>query len=311
MSNVLGRGLDALLNSQPFQLIREEEEPQPFRSTEPDPLKEENARETVRWLPICEIYPNAGQPRKTFNETKLQELTDSIKQNGVLQPIIVRKIDNSKYELVAGERRWRASQIAELENMPAIIREVNDNDVLKWALIENIQRDDLNPIEEAEAYQKLIQSHKLTQEDVAKMVSKKRSTITNSLRLLNLSINGRDALLKNEITLGHAKALLSLETAEDQDRFLREIKEKNWSVRDVERYVHTYKKKQRNSIDIPNIKSTDPFIAAIEAEIMDALGTKIVIHNDKKGGRIEVHYYSNEDLDRLRLMFKARSREVA
>lgn len=306
MSNVLGRGLDALLSAQPFQTSEPAEELAQSNSVEPVRSNE------IRRLPICEIYPNPDQPRKKFSEEKLKELADSIRNNGVLQPIIVRKVDNGKYEIIAGERRWRAAQFAEMDTLPVIIRDdIDENELLKLALIENIQRDDLNPIEEAQAYQKLIHSYGLTQEEVAKMVSKKRSTITNSLRLLNLSINGQNALLNNEITMGHAKALLALDTAEDQDRFLREIKEKNWSVRDVEKYIRTYKKKNKTDKPLSSINSIDPFITAIETELMEALGTKVSIEHSKKGGKIHIHYYNNDDLDRIRLILKTKAREVA
>ena len=208
----LGRGLEALLNV------------------------EENEYEEIVELRINDIEPNLEQPRKSFDEESLRELAESIKKHGIVQPIIVRK-ENDTYRIVAGERRWRAAKIANLEKIKAIVKDLTDQEILEVALIENLQREDLNPIEEAEAYEKLIKEHGLKQEEIAEIVGKSRPAVANSLRLLSLPDEIKSGLVERKITSGHARALLAIEDPEVQKRVMEEIIKMNYNVRQTEKIV--------------------------------------------------------------------------
>lgn len=250
-------------------------------------------------LKISLIEPNGSQPRKTFDEESLNELAESIKRYGVLQPLLVQKKGNH-YEIIAGERRWRAAKIAGLTEIPVVIREYDKQQTMEIALIENVQRDDLNPIEEAQAYQRLIKEFNLTQEEIAVRVSKNRATITNSMRLLKLDERVQKMLMEGQISSGHARALLGLEDGEAQYQSAIKIVKENLSVRDVEKLV----KLMNRPVKEKKNKETGPDINLIYRQIEDKLktimGTKVVINRkDKNKGRIEIEYYSQEELERI------------
>ena len=248
-------------------------------------------------LLIDEISPGDTQPRKDFNDEKLIELENSIRENGVIQPIVVQK-QGSGYEIICGERRWRASKKAGLKKIPAVVREVSNTQSLQLALIENIHRQDLNPIEEAQAYKRLSNEFGLTQEVIAKQVGKNRATVTNYLRLLKLSKAFQDDLITGQLTMGHARAMLSLETETEMEEARREVLKHNMNVRQVESYVKAKKspagEKPKAS---PAVK--DIFIKDLEKEFERRLGTKVEIVPSKKGGKLIVLYYSNDDLSRI------------
>ena len=244
------------------------------------------------------IEPNSEQPRKNFDEESLQELADSIKQYGILQPLIVQKKGNH-YEIIAGERRWRAAKLAGVTDVPVLIREYDKQQTMEIALIENVQRADLNPIEEAQAFQQLIQEFHLTQEEIANRVSKNRATITNSMRLLKLDIRVQDMLAEGKISSGHARALLGLEEGERQYQVATKIIEEKLSVRDVEKLVKMMNRppKEKKPEKGPDI---DLIYRQVEDKLKSIMGTKVVINQkDKNKGRIEIEYYSQEELERL------------
>jgi len=251
-------------------------------------------------LLIDEISPGDTQPRKDFNDEKLKELENSIRENGVIQPIVVQKRGEG-YEIICGERRWRASRKAGLKKIPAVIREASNTQSLQMALIENIHRQDLNPIEEAQAYKRLSHEFGLTQEVIAKQVGKNRATVANYLRLLKLSKGFQDDLITGQLTMGHARAMLALETEKEMEEVRREVLRKNMNVRQVESYVQTKKrtagKKPKSKIADKNI-----FIKDLEKEFQRHLGTKVEITPGKKGGKLVVLYYSIDDLNRIRDM---------
>ncbi len=242
---------------------------------------------------LDKIIPNEYQPRKVFNDDKLRELSASIKEQGVIQPVIVHRA-GAGYQLIAGERRWRASRLAGLKTIPALIKEATKRELLEMALIENIQREDLNPLEAAEAYKRLQDEFKLTQEDLAKRVGKERSTVTNFLRLLGLPKEIKQELATGALTMGHAKALLSLERVRDQMHAALMIVKKGLSVREAEALSSRLKnppreKKARLSHELKSI----------EEKLSKTLGTKVIITTKSKGGRIVVEYYSAEELERI------------
>lgn len=244
------------------------------------------------------IEPNSEQPRKNFDEESLQELADSIKQYGILQPLIVQKKGNH-YEIIAGERRWRAAKLAGITDVPVLIREYDKQQTMEIALIENVQRADLNPIEEAQAFQQLIQEFHLTQEEIANRVSKNRATITNSMRLLKLDVRVQDMLADGKISSGHARALLGLEEGERQYQVAVKIIEEKLSVRDVEKLVKMMNRppKEKRPEKGPDI---DLIYRQVEDKLKSIMGTKVVINQkDKNKGRIEIEYYSQEELERL------------
>ena len=244
------------------------------------------------------IEPNSEQPRKNFDEESLQELADSIKQYGILQPLIVQKKGNH-YEIIAGERRWRAAKLAGITDVPVLIREYDKQQTMEIALIENVQRADLNPIEEAQAFQQLIQEFHLTQEEIANRVSKNRATITNSMRLLKLDVRVQDMLADGKISSGHARALLGLEEGERQYQVAVKINEEKLSVRDVEKLVKMMNRppKGKKPEKGPDI---DLIYRQVEDKLKSIMGTKVVINQkDKNKGRIEIEYYSQEELERL------------
>ena len=260
---------------------------------------------------ISLVEPNRNQPRKMFDKDSLDELTKSVKQYGVLQPIIVKKIGN-RYEIVAGERRWRAAQAAGLSEVPVVVRDYDDQKAKEIAIVENIQRTDLNPIEEALAYKSLIEEYNLTQEELSDKVSKNRSTITNSLRLLKLSKNIQQYMIDGQISSGHARALLSLEDEGKRELLALDIIKRSLSVRDTEKAAKALSKKKNVELsDLTETSKEDTvrdlslFYKEYEDSIQGVLGTKVHINQkDKNKGRIEIEYYSQVELDRIMDIFK-------
>ncbi len=247
-------------------------------------------------LSINEIVPNKDQPRKTFDEGALQELADSITQHGVLQPLLVRPLPSGGYQLVAGERRWRASRIAGLKEVPVVIKELSDVETMEIAIIENLQREDLNPIEEAEGLQALIDRCGFTQEEVAVSVGKSRPAIANSLRLLKLPQDIRDMTRKGEISAGHARALLAF----DNDAMIYEVADNiirnNLTVRDVERLAKITDKPARvRSVG----RRRDSFYDEVEISLSEVLGRKVKVYNGRGRGTLEIEFYSADDLKEI------------
>lgn len=250
-------------------------------------------------MKISLIEPNGTQPRKKFDEETLNELAESIKAYGILQPLIVQKKDDH-YEIIAGERRWRAAKLAGLQEVPVLIREYDKQRTMEIALIENVQRADLNPIEEAQAYQRMIQEFGLTQEEIATRVSKNRATITNSLRLLKLDPRVQQMLIEGQISSGHARALLGLENQESQYQAAMKVIQENLSVRDVEKLVKFMNRPDKEKPERQNGPDINLIYRQIEEKLKTIMGTKVVINRkDKNKGRIEIEYYSQEELERL------------
>ena len=255
--------------------------------------------EKEKFLNISEIEPNVSQPRKMFDEEQLGELAESIRRYGVLQPLLVQK-KGDRYELIAGERRWRAAKLAGFREVPVIVREYTRQQTMEIALIENVQRADLNPIEEAKAYQMLIQEFGLRQEDVAERVAKKRATITNSMRLLKLDERVQEMLIQDRLTGGHARALLSLEDGEKQYQLALKTVENHLSVREVERLVKELLKPKKVKKKADPERDMEVFFKDVEEKLKGVMGTKVSINRkDKNKGRIEIEYYSSAELERL------------
>ncbi len=242
------------------------------------------------------IHPGLYQPREDFNEEKLKELVASIKESGLIQPVIVRPV-NGDYELIAGERRLRAVKELGLERVPAVIKNAGDEEALELSIVENIQRENLNPVEEAKAYVRLSQEFGLTQEDVARKVARSRTAVANTVRLLKLPEDIQEDISAGRITAGHAKAILMLERASDQKRLRDKIIAKGMSVRETEGYVEKMKSPPIHKIKRGITKSAD--LLKIEEGLQTVLGTKVRIIQGKKKGRLEIEYYSHDDLERI------------
>ncbi|MFH1062357.1 MAG: ParB/RepB/Spo0J family partition protein, partial [Candidatus Omnitrophota bacterium] len=240
------------------------------------------------------ISPNRYQPRLNFRQDKLHELIESIKEKGIVQPIIVRRHSNKTYELIAGERRLRAAKELGLLEVPVVVKQVNDQEMLELSIIENIQRDDLNPIEEAKAYEVLIKEFKFTQEQVAHSVGKSRATVANMLRLLTLPKIIKEALFKEQISMGHAKAILSLTEPDKQLELLSRIIKKGLSVREAEGFCAA-KKNPKSKAAV----NKDEHVVNLEEELRQIFGTKVSLFHGKKRGKIQIEYYSLDDLDRV------------
>ncbi len=277
----LGKGLESLI-----QLYEEE--------------SENSCNEGVEDIYIKYVIPNPDQPRKTFNEEALKELADSIKEQGVIQPIIVEK-SGDRYFIIAGERRFRASRLAGMDVIPALIREYTREQKLEIALIENIQREDLNSIEEAKAYLSLINTLDISQEAVAQKVGKKRSTIANSLRLLKLPEDMQESLKMGAISAGHARAILSVLNPSDMRILFSRITSNGLSVRESEQQAMGLNNGVRKATSPPvkQVSNPDPEIRRIEQKFLDVLGTKVTVKGGLRKGRIEIDYYSLDDLERI------------
>jgi ParB family chromosome partitioning protein len=243
---------------------------------------------------IEELTPNRFQPRRAFNDADQKELVVSVKKSGIIQPIIVRKSETG-YEIIAGERRWRAAQAAGLKDVPIMIRNADDREMAEISLIENIQREDLNPVEEANAYQTLMTRFSLSQEEIAVRVGKDRSTIANTVRLLKLPEAVKQALIGKGITAGHARALLAIDLPGEQVGALKIIQQRGLNVRDTERLIHHLKKASVGKRS--NVK--DPFLTDLERELSSRLLTAVQIRHGKRAGAIEIRYTNNEELNRL------------
>jgi ParB family chromosome partitioning protein len=255
----------------------------------------------IKELKINEIEPNLNQPRKEFDEESLRQLADSIAAHGIIQPIVVRK-EGMSYKIVAGERRWRAARMAGIETVPAIVREYNDNELLEVALIENLQRENLNPLEEAEAYKRLIEEYGLTQEQISKIIGKSRPSIANSLRLNKLHDDIKKMLRDDLISEGHARAILSVEDPDKQIKIAEAIVSKGLSVRDAEKLVKDFDKKEK--IKEAGKDEIELEIRSIEDRLKNILGTKVRLQHGKNKGKIVIDYYSNDDLDRILNLLK-------
>ena len=294
----LGRGLSNLI---PTDDTTEDVTTKTSKQTKTGTVtKTEVVKKVEQTLNINRIEPNKNQPRKEFNEDALQELADSIKQFGVIEPLVVVK-RKGYYELIAGERRWRAARLAGLKEVPVVIKDYDDQQIVEIALIENIQREDLNPIEEAHAYERLIQEFNLTQDEVAERVSKSRTTVTNALRLLKLTEKVQQMLIDDMLSTGHVRALITITEPQLQYETAMYIFDKKLSVREKESYVKKLlnkKPKEKTS------EKEDPELSflykAIENRLKESLGTKTTIKaKTKDSGKIEIEYYSQEDLERI------------
>ena len=259
----------------------------------------EVSTEQQREIDIDRILPNSHQPRKNFNEDALNELTDSIREHGVIQPIVVSALDEGFFQLIAGERRWRASQRAGLLRIPAVVREAGVHDALEIALIENLQREDLNPMEEAQAYDRLISDFSMTQEEVARRVGKNRATVANMLRLLRLPPEVQQWLREDRLSTGHAKALLSLSDLNAILDSARKIIQGNYSVRQAEMLVSRYSNGTTVASAAVAAETADPNVTAAIHALEQVLGTKVTVQESGGKGKIEIHFYSFEEMNRL------------
>ena len=297
----LGKGLGAIFGEDVVKENKEETEKKAKAKAEAKAAEEMDEKGRILMLKLDLVQPNKEQPRKTFDEEKINELAESIKNYGVLQPLLVQKND-SFYEIIAGERRWRAAKAAGLKEVPAVLKEYSKQEAMEISLIENVQRADLNPIEEALGYRQLIDEFGLTQEEIAVRVAKSRTAITNTMRLLKLDEQIQNMLVQGVITSGPARALLSLEDTQMQLKAAKEILDKKLSVRETERLVKRLQKEA--SGEKKEEKKKDETLALIYQDLEDrmksVMGTKVSIHNkDKNKGRIEIEYYSEAELERI------------
>jgi len=293
----LGRGIDSLI-------------PVTDHTKKTSGTVKEVIKEVIKEVPadiflkISDIEPNRDQPRKVFDKEALEELADSIKQYGIVQPIVVQKRDGY-YEIIAGERRWRAAKLAKLKEVPGVIKDYSDQEVMEIALIENIQRQDLNPIEEAMAYKRLIDEYDLLQDEVAKKVSKSRTAITNTLRLLKLTSRVQEMLVNDELSMGHARALLAIEDEEKQVEAAEKIVALKLSVREAEKLVKKLSLPDKTPERIVSVEEETRY-NAIQGRLENIIGSKVKLNRKAKGnGKIEIEYYSYDDLERLLELFES------
>lgn len=284
----LGKGVDAVFGG---------DAPETVAIAEDISLINDNSKEKVSLIKLSKIEPNKEQPRKAFDKEKLEALAASIKEHGVIQPVIVKDLENGFYMIVAGERRWRAARMAGLKEIPAIIRSYGELETMQVALIENLQRENLNPIEEAMSYKTLIDDFSLTQEQLSEQVGKSRSAIANSIRLLSLSDEIKAFLENGKLSGGHARAILSVDSDEKKLSLAQKIISSDLSVRQAENEAKLLNKKKEKKE-----KKTTEFdiqIGQIEKQLSEVLGTKVKILSGQKKGRIEIEYYSKKDFDRV------------
>lgn len=283
----LGKGLDSLI---PASVPKMEAEQEVVKT-------ESNAQGT--YVKITKVEPNREQPRKNFDEDALQELADSIKQYGIVEPLIVQD-RKTHYEIIAGERRWRAAKLAGLKEVPVIVRNYTEQEIVEISLIENIQREDLNPIEEAQAYKRLLTEFHLKQDEVAERVSKSRTAVTNSMRLLKLCDEVQQMIIDDMITTGHARALISIEDPEQQYTIAQKVFDEKLNVRDVEKLVKNLNKPEKPKKENKEDKSLDIIYQDIEEKLKQSLGTKVEISSKGNGsGKVEIEFYNHDDLDRI------------
>ncbi len=285
----LGKGLDSIIPKTSE------------KSTASKAKKEENAVEDALYMDINKVEPNREQPRKKFEEDALLELAESVKKHGVLQPLLVQKRPDY-YEIIAGERRWRASKMAGLKKVPVIIKNLSEQEIMEISLIENIQREDLNPIEEAQAYRRLIDEFKLKQDDVADRVSKSRTAVTNAMRLLKLNDKVQQMVIDEMLSTGHARALLGIEDQEKQYTIAQKVFDEKLTVRETEKLVKNLQNEKKPTAG--DKKKLSPQLEAIyrdlEEQLKTILGTKVAISaKDEKTGKLEIEYFSAEELDRI------------
>lgn len=273
----LGKGLSALIPDESFNT--------------------DNKNSTL-YISINEIKSDKDQPRKSFDSEKIAELTESIKTHGIIQPLILRKIDNNQYIIVAGERRWRAAKIAGLKEVPAIIMDLTESEILEISLIENIQRQDLNPIEEAIVYKKLIDDFKMTHEELSKRIGKSRTSITNTMRLINLDDRVQQYIIEGVISEGHGRALLGIKDFEIQYELAQQVIDEKLSVRELEKIIRRIiEPNNRNSSS--SKQELNPYYKEIKNQLQNYFGTKVNISNKNNKGKIEIEYYSEDDLQRI------------
>ena len=288
----LGKGLGALIaEAAPVEITPSEK---PAEKNEPD------SPDTVKYIKTFDIMPNANQPRKTFDEEKIQDLANSIIEHGVIQPIVLRKKDNG-YEIVAGERRWRAAIKAGLSEVPCLIRELDDEQNMLLAIIENMQREDLNPIEEAEGLNQMIVTYGMTQEQVSKSVGKSRPYITNSLRLLKLPEYVLELISAGKISAAHGRTMITIDEEEARKKLCSRIVKEGLSVRETERLAAEIGKPKKK----PAKRVKNPNVSRVEEELKEVLGTKININQKGSKGKIEIEFFSKDELERLIDMLKS------
>ena len=286
----LGKGLGALIG----KVSKDSSKAVPVKS---DPGPDDR----VVSVSLSEIVPSPFQPRKQFNDDALSDLVDSIREHGVIQPLIVRDV-KGKLELIAGERRWRACQSLELDSVPVICREASDRDVLEMALIENLQREDLNPVEEAQAYTKLAKDFGMTQEQISSRVGKNRTTVANAMRLLDLAADVQKLLASGEISVGHAKVILSIKSKTDQAKVAALIIKGHLTVRATEKLIGQFQNPDSKKIGGKKVKSNPQLSAAlskIQELLRERFATQVYLNQGSKKGKIEIEYYNNDDLERL------------
>lgn len=284
----LGKGLDSLIPNAVGEAKAKKEVPK-------EKAEERTTPDTM--VKITMVEPNRKQPRKNFDEDALLELSDSIKQFGVIQPIVVQD-RKDHYEIIAGERRWRAAKMAGIKEVPVIIKNYTEQEIVEISLIENIQREDLNPIEEAQAYKRLLTEFNLKQDEVAERVSKSRTAVTNSMRLLKLSEEVQQMVINDMLSTGHARALLAVENPEEQYTLAQKVFDEKLSVRDVEKLVKNVHKPAKTKK--PDNKALSLIYQDIEEKLKQALSTKVsVVAKEEGAGKIEVEFYNHEDLERL------------
>lgn len=308
----LGKGVDSLIpTAEDRKAAKKPAADKPKEKPEVQVVEKEVVKEVVKevkvpadtTLPVSSIEPNRNQPRKHFDKAELEELTDSIKRYGVIQPLVVQK-KNDYYEIIAGERRWRAAKLAKLKEVPVVIKDYEPQEASEIALIENLQRSDLNPIEEAKAYNNLIEEYDLRQEDVATRLSKSRSAITNSMRLLNLSDEVQAMIEAGELQMGHARALLGLENEGLQEKTAKTVVDKGLSVRETEKLVKNILHPKQKKLPIPNQNTAE--VQRLSERLKEIFGTKVSINQKANGkGKIEIDYYSTEEFERLYEMFES------
>ena len=295
MKKGLGRGLDMLIPKEEKKEAVQEEKKEASRK-EP-----EKKSEYDMMVPINQIEPNRNQPRKQFDEDAIEELADSIKQFGVIQPLIVKKRDNY-YEIIAVERRWRASKKAGIKKVPVIVKDYDEKEILKISLIENLQREDLNPIEEALAYQQLKSEYGLKQDEIATSISKSRTAITNTMRLLKLDERVQKMVMYNLITSGHGRTLIPIENKEVQYQTAVKIMDEGLSVREAERIVKKMLEDKKQNKEEASLEQQEEqrYLSFFEGKMKDILGSKVTIKNKKnQKGKIEIEYYSKDELERI------------
>lgn len=307
--NGLGKGLDSLIPAKTVKSANETEKKESQTNKEQSSSNQADAKSGESFLKINQVEPNRDQPRKDFDEDALLELADSIKQFGILQPLIVQK-RKDYYEIIAGERRWRAAKLAGLKEVPVIIKDYTKQEIVEISLIENIQRENLNPIEEAMAFKRLLEEFHLKQDEVAERVSKSRTAVTNSMRLLKLNKKVQQMIIDDMISTGHARALLAIEDEETQYAIANKIFDEKLSVRDTEKLVKSLKTPKKE-IAKEKIEHTFVYNDLVE-KMKNVMGTKVNINAKANGkGRIEIEYYSEEELERIYdLIMSIRENEI-